>query len=227
MTDAQRREALQAYFASITFMDAQLGKLLDALDRLKLADKTILVFFSDHGYHLGEHGLWQKMSLFEESARVPLIIAAPGTAAAGRVAETPVGLIDLYPTLAELCGVKAPENLQGQSLVPILKDPSAKGRGWALSQVTRRSKGGDFFGYTLRTARWRYTEWAEGEQGRELYDHDADPRELTNLAADAAHADVVAQLAGQLHEAVRATFPASGETPELQPATWAPNLTDP
>ena len=118
-------------------MDAQVGRVVNALDRLGLADNTIIVFTSDHGYHIGEHGLWQKMSIFEESARVPLLIVAPGVAKKGTRAETPVGLIDLYPTLTELCGVDAPENLQGQSLVPILKDANAEGRGWALSQVNR------------------------------------------------------------------------------------------
>lgn len=229
LTDNLRRECVQAYFASVTFMDAQVGRVLDTLDRLGLADNTIVVFTSDHGYHLGEHGLWQKMSIFEESARVPLIIAAPGVHAAGSVAESPVGLIDLYPTLAELCGVQAPENLQGQSLVPMLKDPSVTGRGWTISQVSRgggRNQEG-FFGYTLRTPRWRYTEWADGGEGRELYDHEADPRELTNLASDPAHADTVAQLSRQLREAVQKTFPASGKTPEIQFGVWSPILTKP
>ena len=227
LTDPLRREAIQAYFASITFMDAQVGRVLNALDRLGLADNTIVVFTSDHGYHLGEHGLWQKMSLFEESARVPLIIAAPGKAKPGAVARTPVGLVDLFPTLSELCGVRAPENLQGQSLVPILADPTQAGRGWALSQVTRGGRRNQTFGFTLRTPRWRYTEWDQARQGRELYDHQNDPRELTNLADDPSHAEQVETLSRQLRGAAAATLPASGEIPALMPGTWAPNITDP
>lgn len=240
LTDDLRRECVQAYYASISFMDAQVGRVVDALDRLGLADNTIIVFTSDHGYHMGEHGLWQKMSLFEESARVPLLIVAPGAGSPGAVVPTPVGLVDLYPTLAELCGVKAPDNMQGQSLVPMLKDPATVGRGWALSQVGRGggparatvttdvgSDGKGFFGYSLRTPRWRYTEWDEGRKGRELYDHDRDPRELTNLADDPAHAETVAELLQQLRKAVQGTFPPSGRTPELLKGTWAPNLTDP
>jgi iduronate 2-sulfatase len=227
LTDDLRQQAIQAYFASITFMDAQVGRLLDALDRLGLADNTIIVFTSDHGYHLGEHGLWQKMSLFEESARVPLIIAAPGTARKGAVAETPVGLIDLYPTLAELCNVEAPNNLQGRSLVPILKDPAQAGRGWALTQVTRRSRKSRIFGFTLRTPRWRYTEWDQGRQGRELYDHERDPLEQTNLAADPGQADRIKDLSAKLQAAVAATDPESGETPAARYRMWAPNLTHP
>jgi arylsulfatase A-like enzyme len=230
LTDDLRRQCVQAYYASVTFMDAQVGRVLDALDRLGLAKNTIVVFTSDHGYHLGEHGLWQKMSVFEESARVPLIIAAPQTGVKGGVAKDPVGLIDLYPTLTELCGVKAPGNLQGQSLVQMLKDPSAKGRGWAVTQVSRnrsQKQGGRFFGYSLRTPRWRYTEWAQGKQGRELYDHDVDPRELTNLAGKPEYAETVTLLSRQLRKAVNQTFPASGKTPELRPAMWPPNLTNP
>ncbi len=241
LTDDLRRQAVQAYFASISFMDAQAGKVLDALDRLGLADNTIVVFTSDHGYHLGEHGLWQKQSIFEESARVPLLIAGPG-AKKGAVANTPVGLIDLYPTLAELCSVRAPENLQGQSLAPILKDPDAKGRGWVLSQVVR---GGGFkrqgasaatgdngkriFGYALRTDRWRYTEWDEGKAGKELYDHEKDPKELTNLADKPEHADAQSKLADQLHAAVKTTFPANGETPKIPEGNvmYSPQLVDP
>ncbi len=240
LTDDLRRQTLQAYYASISFMDAQVGKVVNALDRLGLADNTVIVFTSDHGYHMGEHGLWQKQSLFEGSARVPMLIVAPGVAAKGSVAQTPVSQLDLYPTLTELCGVKAPANLQGQSLVPILKDPSAKGRGWALTQVVRGGnfnrqgasgatgdKGQRFFGYSLRTPRWRYTEWAEGKQGRELYDHENDPAELTNLAELPAHAATVAELSTQIRTAAKSTFPADGVTPALREGLWSPNLTEP
>ena len=231
-TDDLRRQCAQAYFASISFMDAQVGRVVDALDRLGLADNTIVVFTSDHGYHLGEHGLWQKMSIFEESARVPLLIVAPGVSKKSGVVATPVGLIDLYPTLAELCAVKAPSNLQGQSLVSMLKDTNVEGRGWAISQVMRNGGAKNepaehFFGYSLRTPRWRYTEWDEGREGRELYDHHGDPNELTNLADDPAHAATAADLSKQLRDAVAATFPPSGKTPAVRPGRWAPNLTNP
>ena len=240
LTDDLRRQSRQAYYASISFMDAQVGKVVDALDRLGLSGNTVIVFTSDHGYHMGEHGLWQKMSLFEESARVPLLLVAPGVSKIGGVATSPVSLVDLYPTLAELCGVKAPSNLQGQSLVPMLKDPSVAGRGWAVTQVVRdggiRKTGASaavgvnskrFFGYSLRTPRWRYTEWDEGREGRELYDHNADPREITNLAEHSSHLETVERLSAQLRAAVKTTFPPSGKTPELKPGTWAPNLTNP
>ncbi len=239
LTDDLRRQALQAYYASISFMDAQVGRVIETLDRLSLSENTIIVFTSDHGYHVGEHGLWQKMSLFEESARVPLLIVAPGKSK-GAAAKSPISQIDLFPTLAELCGIKPPANIQGQSLVPMLADTSVTGRGWALSQVSRGggplratvttdvgSDGRRYFGYSLRTPRWRYTEWDEGQQGRELYDHDADPREQTNLAPNPAHAKTLADLSQQLRAAVKTTFPPSGQTPELKPDLWAPNLTDP
>jgi len=239
LTDDLRRQCRQAYYASISFMDAQVGRVVDALDRLGLADNTIIVFTSDHGYHMGEHGLYQKMSLFEESARVPLLIVAPGMSK-GTVAKSPVSQVDLFPTLAELCKVPTPKNLQGQSLVAQLKDPAAVGRGWAITQVSRGgganratttkdvgSDGKRFFGYSLRTPRWRYTEWDEGRQGRELYDHDADARELTNLANDGGHSMIVADLSKQLREAVWDTFPRNGKTPTIQPGLWAPNLTEP
>ncbi len=240
LTDDLRRQSLQAYYASISFMDAQVGKVIDALDRLGLSDNTIVVFTSDHGYHTGEHGLWQKMSLFEESARVPMLIVAPGVAAKGTVAKSPVSHIDIFPTLTELCGIKAPSNIQGQSLVPMLKDPNVVGRGWAITQVSRgggkaratvtkdvSSDGKSYFGYSLRTPRWRYTEWDQGKQGRELYDHDADPNEITNLADKPEHAATVAELSKQVQIAAKATFPESGITPEIKTGLWAPNLTNP
>jgi iduronate 2-sulfatase len=260
LTDPLRRQALQAYYASISFMDAQVGRVLAALDRLGLADSTTLVFTSDHGYLTGEHGLWQKQSLFEPSARVPLLIVAPGVGRPGSVVRTPVSQVDLYPTLCELAGVAAPANLQGESLVPLLKDPAAASRGWALTQVARggrptgaaataaakaepgtaKVKGGAraakkavsggepgerFFGYSLRTARWRYTEWGDaGKHGAELYDHDRDPGELTNLADRPEHAAARRELAAKLAAAVRATYPASGEAPAVREGLWMPLL---
>jgi arylsulfatase A-like enzyme len=227
MSDDLRRQARQAYAASISFMDAQVGHVLAALDRLGLADDTIVVFTSDHGYHMGEHGLWQKRSLFEESAGVPLLIAAPGIAKPGGVAPAPVSHVDLFPTLTELCSVDAPDNLQGQSLVPLLRDPAEPGRNWAITQVDRgRRDGQRLFGYSLSTPRWRYTEWDEGRAGRELYDHQNDPRELTNRAEFPEHAETVARLSARLREAVASTLPASGTPPELKPGGWEIILQD-
>lgn len=225
MSDDMRREVLQGYFASISFMDAQLGRVVEALDRLGLSENTIIVFTSDHGYHTGQHGLWQKMSLFEESARVPLLVVAPGVSQPGGVAMAPVAHVDLFPTLADLANVTKPSNLQGQSLVSMLKDPTQTGRGWAITQVTRGGAKERFYGYSLRTAQWRYTEWDSGAKGRELYDHQSDPNELHNLADSVPHLATVEELSQRLHEAIQSTFPANGKTPELK-GNWAPNLTD-
>lgn len=196
MSDELRRQAIQAYFASITFMDAQLGRVLDALDRLGLADKTIVVFVSDQGYHLGEHRLWQKMSLFEGVARAPLIIAAPGKKGNGQASPALVELVDVYPTLAQLCGLEVPKGIDGRSLVPQLDNPQTPARKAALTEVQRgRGKGQPpLLGYSIRTPRWRYSEWDEGRAGVELYDHQSDPQEFHNLARDPAHAATVAEL---------------------------------
>ncbi len=197
MTDEQRKQAIQAYHAATSHMDAQVGRLLAALDRLKLRDNTIVVFFSDHGYHLGEHGLWQKMSVFENSARVPMIISAPGMKAAGKSSGRTVELVDLYPTVADLAGLPAPSYLDGKSLRPLLYDPRAA---WTKPAITQVRRGGGalnqpfVMGRSVRTERYRYTEWAEGERGTELYDYDTDPREGKNLAADPAQAKTVAEL---------------------------------
>jgi uncharacterized sulfatase len=195
VTEQQSRESLQAYHATISFVDAQVGRLLDALDRLGLTEKTIIVFWSDHGYHVGEHGLWKKQSLFENSARVPMIIAAPGKAK-GQTSPRTVELLDLYPTLADLAGLPAPAYLAGASLKPLLEKPDATWDRPAFTQVWR----GSFPGHSVRTERYRYTEWAHGEQGAELYDYQIDPQELNNLVKDPQHAKTIAELKAHLQK---------------------------
>jgi iduronate 2-sulfatase len=186
------RKSIQAYFASITFLDAQAGRILDALDRLRLADNTIVVFVSDHGYHLGELGQWMKMSLFERSARNPLVIAGPGIARG--VSSRTVELLDLYPTLGELAKLPLPSGLQGRSLTPLLKDPKAAWDRPALTQVTRGGAQDRFMGYSVRTEKWRYIEWDEGKRGLQLYNELDDPDELRNLAEDPKHEKIVAEM---------------------------------
>ncbi len=188
LTESQRKEVIRAYYASVSFVDAQVGRLLDALEELGIADNTIVVFWSDHGYHLTEHGQWKKQSLFEESARVPFYIVAPGMEGNGKASKRVVELIDMYPTLASLCGLEAPAYLAGKDLSPLLQYPDSDWDYPALTQVRRLPD--DFMGRTVRTERWRYIEWEEGKRGAQLYDHDADPKEYNNLADDPAYASV-------------------------------------
>ena len=190
VTVDEARRAKQAYYAAISFVDAQVGRVVAALDRLGLSDNTIIVFWSDHGYHLGEHGLWMKQSCFEESARVPLIVIGPGKKSAGQVAPRPVELLDLYPTLADLAGLTPPANLAGTSLRPLLDQPGAP---WTRAAYTQVQRAG-FPGHSVRTERWRYTEWDDGKKGVELYDHLNDPHEYINLAAHPKHAAIVEEL---------------------------------
>ncbi|MBN9518940.1 sulfatase [bacterium] len=190
-SELERRQAVAAYLASVSFMDAQVGRVLAALDRLGLEEDTVVVFFGDHGFHLGEHGgLYRKTSLFEESVRVPLILRIPGKrpGVTRRLAE----LVDLYPTLAELAGLPQPAGLEGVSLVPLLDDPNRPWKSAAFTTVTRRPAqpgGVPAFGRSARTERYRYTDWDGG--GVVLYDHDTDPREHVNLAADPRHGATV------------------------------------
>lgn len=187
MTELQKKQANQAYFASISFMDAQLGRVIESLDRLNLADKTVIVFMSDHGYHTGEHGLWQKKSLFDICDRVPLIFVPPKSRQKGTVSPRTVELVDVYPTIADVCGLKAPAYLDGTSLRPLLENPEALWNRPAFTQVLRDK----FHGYSVRTEKWRYTEWDNGKAGAELYDHDNDPAELKNVASEPQNASVV------------------------------------
>jgi len=198
MTDEEKRLAIRAYYACVSFMDAQVGILLDALDRHKLWDNTVIVLLGDHGFHLSEHGgLWRKMTLFEESAGAPLIIAAPNINGKGKSCDRTVEFIDIYPTLCDLCGLPMPKHLlSGKSLVPLLNDPKEKWDKPALTFV-RRGKG---LGVAISTERWRYIEWDEGRLGAELYDHENDPNEWRNLANDPKFADVVKEMKRLMRE---------------------------
>lgn len=204
MTPAQMKDALRAYYATIAFLDVQVGKLLDALDRLELAEDTTIVFWSDHGYQLGEHGQWMKQTLFERSARVPLLVAGAGIDARGRGCPRTVELLDVYPTLAGLCGLRGtPSGLHGQSLKPLLSKPSSTWSKPAVTQVSRRLNADPVMGYSIRNERYRYTMWDKGEQGEELYDYRTDARELRNRAADRQHTALRGRLRIQLEEIVR------------------------
>ncbi len=188
----QYRALLQAYLASVTFCDALVGRLLDALERSPAAANTIVVLWSDHGWHLGEKNHLHKFTLWERSTRVPFLILAPGVTRAGSRTARPVGLVDLFPTLAELCGLPPVAGLDGQSLVPLLRDPQ---RTWDRPALTTHGQGN----HTLRSERWRYIRYADG--GEELYDHASDPHEWTNLAGRAEFAAVKADLARSLPQA--------------------------
>lgn len=194
LSEKERQQIVAAYRACVAFVDAQVGRVLDAVESSGLWNNTIVVFTSDHGYHLGEHGgMWHKMSLFEQSARVPLIVAAPGVSP-GQSCQRVIELVDLYPTLVDLCELPTVSGLEGQSLKPLLADPKSAWRDVARTQVRR----GEIMGRSIRTPRWRYSEWDEGRAGRELYDHDVDPQELKNLAGDAHQAEVIRSLSAQL-----------------------------
>lgn len=208
------RQALQAYYASVSFVDAQIGRVLGALDRLGLAERTLVVLWSDHGYHLGEHGgVWQKRTLFEESARAPLLIRAPGVKGNGRACQRVVEFVDIYPTVAGLCGLTPPKTIAGRSLFPLLEDPARAWDGGAVTQILRPGNGAPFMGRSIRTERWRYTEWAEGRLGTELYDHAADPQEFNNLAQSPAAKDVVTALQKQLKIKASGAVPKSAFNP--------------
>ena len=189
--DALRREYMQAYHAYISFVDAQIGRIFDSLERNDLWDDTIVVLISDHGYQLGEHFMWGKVTLFETCARVPMIIHAPGMTRAGETTAALAELVDLYPTLAELCGIEAPDDLQGRSLVTNLADTQVAGKAATYTVVTRR----DQLGKAIHTQEWRYALWPDGE---ELYHLKEDPEEHRNLANDPGHQRVLAEMRSRL-----------------------------
>lgn len=200
LTDPEKRkEVLRAYYASVTYMDAQMGKVLNALDRLNLAKNTVVVFVSDHGYNLSEHKQWMKQSLFEKVARVPMVIALPDAKVKGKVSEGIVETVDLYKTLADICGLQAPAYIHGKSLVPLLNNPQASWNYPAFTQVARKA----VMGRSIRNQRYRYTEW--GDQGNELYDYQKDPKESVNLVKNPAYAATVSQMKQMLDKKIMNT----------------------
>jgi arylsulfatase A-like enzyme len=183
------KRAVQAYLAAMAFTDAEIGRLLDGLDKSPLKENTVICLWGDHGWHLGEKLHWRKFSLWEESARAPLIFVAPGVTKPGSFCERTVDFIDVYPTLAELCGLPASSELEGHSIVSLLKDPTAEWKYPAITTYGRNNHG-------VRSERFRYIRYHDG--GEELYDHEKDPMEWTNLAGKPEFEAVKKELAAAL-----------------------------
>lgn len=231
------------YNACISYTDAQVGRLLDALDAQGLADNTIIILWGDHGWQLGEHGLWHKHTNFEIAARSPLLISVPKSAAAGRKCAAPVEFVDVFPTLADLCGLPIPNGLGGMSLKPLLENPAAPMMKPAISQFPKSSKehGGQLMGYSIRTEDWRCTFWRKRSAADigfiELYDEKNDPAETVNLADKPEHAALVASLKKHLppagSDAPPATkvaapkHPKKNKTPAPAPAPTAASADEP
>lgn len=207
LPDELARKVRHAYFACCSYVDVQIGRLLDELDRRDLADKTVVLVWSDHGYQLGEHGMWCKHTNFETSLRVPLVIRAPGQKHRGASCEALVELIDTYPTLAELAGLPLPDHLDGTSFAPLLVDPQQPWKKAAFSQYYRNGCKGQ----SIRTDRFRYNEWRHMKAGdvvaRELYDHSKDPMENENVVAKPEYQNVIERLSRQLKSGWRAARP--------------------
>jgi iduronate 2-sulfatase len=232
LSEAQQRELKHGYYASVSFIDAQVGRLLDELDRSGLAKNTIVILWSDHGWKLGEHGGWCKQTNYEIDTRAPLLIRAPGAKANGQGCSTPVEFVDIYPTLCDLAGVPIPKQLEGRSLAPLLQDVAAPRKDAAFSQFSRKHEGRDFMGYAMRTNRHRYVEWLDAKTGeitaQELYDHDTDPGENENIAARPEHFALLTTLSTSLWTALpRPKLPFPFAQPAVEPGadpvlTWHP-----
>ncbi|MFT5467316.1 MAG: iduronate 2-sulfatase [Verrucomicrobiales bacterium] len=197
---AQQRELKHGYHASVSFIDAQVGRLLNELETLGIADDTIVVLWGDHGWKLGDLNSWCKQTNYEIDTRAPLIIRAPGSKGNGKATRSLVEFVDVYPTLCELAGIQQADHLEGGSLVEILNDSAHEVKDAAFSQFRRRSGADDLMGYAMRTDRYRYVEWIDRETRKpiahELYDHETDPSEAKNIAAD--HQQLLTVLSSQL-----------------------------
>ncbi|MBM83316.1 MAG: iduronate-2-sulfatase [Planctomycetaceae bacterium] len=216
ITTAKIRELRHGYYACVSYVDALVGRLLDEVRKLKLEDNTVIVLWGDHGFHLGEQGLWTKANNYELSTRVPLIVSAPGQSH-GVKTDALVEFVDVYPTLADICGLDAPKGVEGISLTPLFDQPNQSWKRAVFSQYPRSFQSnrhrshGDIMGYAVRTQRFRYVEWREWKSkmvvARELYDHDSDPHETRNVAADPQRASTTQKLAGILADGWKSALP--------------------
>lgn len=198
LNDEQARAAIQGYRAATSFLDAQVGRVLDELDRLGLREKTVVVFLGDHGWQLGEHAHWCKHTNFEVAVRAPLIISSPRNLNAARKSQALIEFVDIYPTLTDLCGLPKPAEIDGLSFTPLFDTPSRTWKEAAFSQFERKVPGlGMVMGRSVRNDRYRFTEWTVPEKNflaRELYDHANDPDENANIADRPESARAVAEM---------------------------------
>jgi uncharacterized sulfatase len=195
-TDREKREFLRSYYACCSFMDAQVGKVLQALEESGQAEHTLIVFFGDHGYHLGEHNWWNKVTIYEKGSSAPFILAGGPVEKKGIRSDAMFEFIDIYPTLAELCALEdTPDYLEGRSFATLIQDPSQSFR----SEVRAIVRRGEKTGRMVKNSQWRYIEWDQGRMGNELYDQLKDPIEYHNLAGDPAYAEVVADMKALIH----------------------------
>ena len=202
LSETKALELIRGYAASTSYMDAQVGHVLQQLDALDLSQNTVIVFVSDHGFHLGEHGMWRKNTLFEVSLRSPMIISVPGQQPSRT--DALVELVDIYPTLCNACQLPIPSELEGLSLKPIIEEPTRPWKTAAFSQLKR----GDIDGISIRTKQYRYTEWGiDGRHGRELYDYETDPNETVNIADLPENSGLVGHLSEQLHAGWQTALP--------------------
>ena len=218
LSEAQQRRLKHGYYAAVSFIDAQVGRVLAELDRLKLRENTIIVLWGDHGWKLGEHRSWCKQTNYEVDTHVPLLIHMPGDDRRNPQCESVVEFVDVYPTLCELAGLPVPDHLQGTSLVPLLRNPNQTGKNVAFSQFPRRHAGREVMGYAMRTDRFRYVEWLDRGNCEtvaiELYDHEHDPQENVNIGGDLAQQAKVAELSATMWKAIPRPQPGDLATPD-------------
>lgn len=206
-SESLQRRLIHGYYACVSYLDTLVGKVLDELERLRLRERTTIVFWGDNGFHLGDHDLWGKFTNFETSAHCPLIISDPDRKHSGARSTALTEYIDLYPTLCDLTGLPIPEHLEGISMMPLLDNPDQPWKQAAFSQFHN----GDAWGSSVRTARYRLTEWVHGQTreliATELYDHQNDPQENYNVAGDNQYRQIVEEVRSVLHQGWRAALP--------------------
>ena len=216
LSEEKTLELIRAYAASTSYMDAQVGRVIQHLDTLGLSQNTVIIFVGDHGFHLGEHGTWRKNTLFEIALHSPMIISVPRQ----QPSRTDVfaELVDIYPTLCDACELLVPSELEGLSLMPVIEQPTRPWKAAAFSQLSRSGTSGR----SMRTAQYRYTEWGtKGRRGRELYDYDADPDETVNIVDLPENVELVAHLSEQLHAGWQGALPdIQGQIPIPQTLPW-------